>query len=200
MDFAIPTQLLEVGNVHMKPFVQKGHYPPLAVLQYTAPNITLKHFTLLTPPLVVEEWNAAKGRLRLNCDKHQFFKTKFLALQEYLIGTLFVHQQMLLGRSDLSHETIRSCFRTLFDKSILSCFISLYHHFPLFDNGQRISPENFGDALKSGREMRLILQLTGISQLSNHGSGGAPYSFRIQHQILGAYLLPSAGSVLCHSP
>jgi hypothetical protein len=189
MDFAIPAQLLEVGNVHLRPFVQKGHYPPLACLQYKATSVNLKHFTLLTPPLTVEEWNGQKGRLRLNCDRHPFFKTKFLALQEYLISTLFVNQQVLLSRLDLSHETIRSCFRTLFDKSILSCFISLYHHFPLYDGGNRIPVERFADALKEGREMRLILQLTGVSQLASN-QPGTPYSFRIQHQILGAYLLP----------
>lgn len=187
MDFAIPSQLLEVGNVHMLPFVQKGSYPPLAILQYTASNITLKHFTLLTPPLVIEEWNGTRGRLRLNCERHTYFKTKFLALQEYLISTLFVHQQLFLNRTDLSHDTIRACFRTLFDKSTLSCFISLNHLFPLYDDGQRVEPEKFAEALKSGREIRLILQLTGISQLGNQGT--IPYSFRIQHQILGAYLI-----------
>lgn len=189
MDFAIPSQLLEVGNVHLRPFVQKGQYPPLAALQYKAANITLRHFTLLTPPLIIEEWNGARGRLRLNCDEHPFFKTKFLALQEYLISTIFVHQQLLLGRSDLSHDTISACFRTLFDRSTLSCFISLYHLFPLYDGGIRVPVEKFAEALTTGRQMRLILQLTGISQLANQGP--VPYSFRIQHQILGAYLLPA---------
>lgn len=188
MDFAIPSQLLEVGNVHMRPFVQKGSYPPLATLQYTASNITLKHFTLLTPPLIIEEWNGTRGRLRLCCERHTFFKTKFLALQEYLISTLFVHQQLLLGRSDLSHDTIRVCFRTLFDKNTLSCFISLHHLFPLYDGGVRVPVDKFAESLTSGREIRLILQLTGISQLGLANS--MPYSFRIQHQILGAYLLP----------
>lgn len=189
MDFAVPAQLLEVGNVHLRQFVQKGQYPPLAALQYRASSINLKHFTLLTPPLVIEEWNGQKGRLRLNCDKHPFFKTKFLALQEYLMSTLYVNQQLLLARSDLTNDTIRACFRTLFDRSILSCFISLHHHFPLYDGGIRVPVERFAEALKEGRELRLILQLTGVSQLaSNHV--GAPYSFRIQHQILGAYLLP----------
>lgn len=192
MDFAIPSQLLEVGNVHMRPFIQKGSYPPLATLQYTASNITLKHLTLLTPPLAIEEWNASRGRLRLNCEHHPYFKTKFLALQEYLISTLFIHQQLFLSRTDLSHDTIRSCFRILFDKSILSCFISISHLFPLYDNGLRVLPEKFAEELKSGREIRLILQLTGISQLGNQGS--IPYSFRIQHQILGAYLIKPATS------
>jgi hypothetical protein len=188
MDFAIPAQLLEVGNVHMKPFQQKGSYPPLAGLQYTAPNVTLKHFTLLTPPLIIQEWNGQRGRLRLDCDKQMQFKTKFLALQEYLIGTLFVNQQIFLSRKDLSHETIHNCFKPLFLDGILSCFISIHHLFPLYNDGKRVPIEEFETALKAGREIRLILQLTGISQLP---SNPEPYSFRIQHQILGAYLLPA---------
>ena len=197
MDFAIPAQLLEVGNIHMKPFQQKGSYPPLAQLQYTAQNITLKHLTLLTPPLKIEEWNGTRGRLRLNCDRHMQFKTKFYAMQEYLIGTLFVHQQLFLSRKDLSHETIRNCFKPLFVDGILSCFISIYHLFPLYEGGRRVSPEEFVSALKAGREMRLLLQLTGISQLA---SSPEPYSFRIQHQILGAYLLPDSASAASYTP
>ncbi len=138
---------------------------------------------MLTPPLVIDEWNASTGRLKLNCDKHPIFKTKFLALQEYLISTLFVNQGVLLGRRDLTHDTIRSCFKTLFDRGILNCFISLNHMFPLYHEGQRIPVERFGALLSSGREMRLLLQLTGITYLP-----GNPYSFRIQHQIVGAYL------------
>ncbi len=189
MDFAIPSQLLEIGNIHMRPFQQKGSYPPLAPLQYTSQNITLKHFTLLTPPLKIEEWNAAKGRLRLNCTAHMQFKTKFYAIQEYLIGTLFVHQQMFLGRKDLSHDTVHECFKPLFADGTLSCFISLYHLFPLYDGGNRVAPEEFESALRTGREMRLLLQLTGVSQVNNR-TNSLPFSFRIQHQILGAYLLP----------
>lgn len=188
MDFAIPTQLLEVGNIHMKPFQQKGTYPPLAMLQYTAQNITLKHFTLLTPPLKIEEWNGTRGRLRLNCDKQAQFKTKFYALQEYLIGTLFVNQNIFFSRKDLSLETISNCFKPLFVDGTLSCYISIHHLFPLFDGGRRVPPEEFQAALAAGREMRLLLQLTGVSQLAGRTD---PYSFRIQHQILGAYLLPN---------
>lgn len=186
MDFAIPAQLLEIGNVHLKPFHKKGNYPPLAALQYTSPTITLKHFSILTPILRIDEWNGIRGRLRLNCDDHVFFKTKFLALQEYFISTLLVHQQMLLGRSDLTRPVIDSSFKLLFDKGSLNCFNSLYHMFPLYEAGRRVPPEKFETVLKSGRHLRLILQLTGISHLV--GDSGRS-SFRIQHQILGAYLV-----------
>jgi hypothetical protein len=185
MDFSIPAQLLEIGNIHLKPFHKKGHYPPLAALQYTSPTITLKHFSILTPTLRIEEWNSVRGRLRLNCDDHAFFKAKFIAMQEYLISTLLVHQQMLLGRSDMTRDSIEVSFKLLFDKGCLNCFNSLYHLFPLYEAGRRVPPEKFGETLRTGRHIRLILQLTGISHLV--GEGGRS-SFRIQHQILGAYL------------
>jgi hypothetical protein len=184
MDFAIPAQLLEVGNVHVKPFQKKGNYPPLALIQYLSNAATLRHFTLLTPPLMVEDWNPTTGRLRFNCERHYQFKTKFLALQEYLISTIFVNQSVLLGRRDLTHDTIRICFKTLFDRNILSCFISLNHMFPLYVAGERVPVDQFGQQIKAGREMRLLLQITGITYLP-----GTPYSFRIQHQLVGAYAL-----------
>jgi hypothetical protein len=182
MDFAVPAQLLEIGNIHVKPFNKKGNYPPLAVIQYLSPSATLRHFTLLTPILQIEEWN--KGRLRLNCDRQGQFKTKFSAMQEYLMGTIYVNQSVLLGRRDLTQETIRACFKTLFDRNTLSCFISLNHMFPLYVGGERVAVEDFDRHLVAGKEIRLLLQITGISYLP-----GNPYSFRIQHQIVGAYII-----------
>ena len=184
MDFAVPAQLLEIGNIHVKPFHKKGNYPPLALIQYLSPSTTLKHFTMLTPALQIEEWSSTKGRLRLNCDRSSQFKTKFLAMQEYLMGTIYVNQSVLLGRRDLTQETIRACFKTLFDRNTLSCFISLNHMFPLYVDGSRVDVAEFDRHLVAGREIRLLLQITGISYLA-----GNPYSFRIQHQIIGAYLI-----------
>ncbi len=67
MDLAIPAQLLEVGHIHMLPFERKGKYPPMSSLQYITPTIELDSCSILTPPLLVEDWNYEKGRLRLNC-------------------------------------------------------------------------------------------------------------------------------------
>ncbi len=187
MDFAIPAQLLEVGNINMKPFQKKGQFPPLAALQYTSPTITLRHFNILTPILKIEEWNGSRGRLRLNCDEHMFFKTKLCAMQEYFISTLLVHQQILLERSNFSRESIEGAFKLLYDKGILNCFNSMYHLFPLYEKGRRVPPEKFSEVLRPGRHIRLIIQMMGISHLEL--DGGERSSFRIQHQILGAYIV-----------
>jgi hypothetical protein len=182
MDFAVPAQLLEVGNIHMLPFQRKGKYPPMSSLQYITPTIELESCSILTPPLVIEDWNSERGRLRLNCSKHTYFETKLAAIQEYLCSSIFVHQRQLNLDRIVELSDVKDQFKKIFEGNTLSCFISPYHLFPLYESGERVILDEFNRRLRPGRTIRLILQLTGVSSLSGN-------VFRIQHQILGAYLI-----------
>ncbi len=182
MDLAIPAQLLEVENVHMLPFERKGKYPPMSSLQYITPMIELDSCSILTPPLLVEDWNTEKGRLRLNCKKYPYLESKLSAIQEYLISSIYVHQRILMLDRHVELSEVKETFKKMFDGESLNCYISTYHLFPLYENGERVMLEDFNKKLKVGRSVRLILQLNGVSSLPGN-------VFRIQHQILGAYLI-----------
>lgn len=182
MDFAIPAQLLEVGNIHMLPFQRKGKYPPMSSLQYITPTIELDSCSILTPPLIIEDWNSEKGRLRLNCSKHSYFENKLSAIQEYLIASIHLHQKILNLERQVEKSEVKDQFKRIFEGDTLSCFISPYHLFPLYENGERVILDEFNKRLRPGRSIRLILQLNGVSSLPGN-------VFRIQHQILGAYLI-----------
>ncbi len=182
MDLAIPAQLLEVGNIHMLPFERKGKYPPMSVLQYISSMIELDSCSILTPPLLVEDWNHEKGRLRLNCKKYPYLESKLNAIQEYLISSIYVHQNILKLERKVELSEVRDSFKKMFDGDNLNCYISAYHLFPLYENGERVMLDDFNKKLRSGRLIRLILQLNGVSSLPGN-------IFRIQHQILGAYLI-----------
>lgn len=182
MDLAIPAQLLEVGNIHMLPFERKGKYPPMAALQYITPIVELDSCSILTPPLNIEEWNSEKGRLRLNCNKYTYLTSKLNAIQDFLISSIYVHQRILLLDRHVELSEVKETFKRMFDGEILNCYISTYHLFPLYENGERVMLDDFNKKLKAGRSIRLILQLNGVSSLPGN-------VFRIQHQILGAYLI-----------
>jgi len=193
MDLAVPSQLLEISNIHMMPFTRKDKYPPIATLQYNTPQLNMKHCSILTPILKIVDWNPVKGRLRLNCDEHPFFQTKMSAIQEYLINTIHTYQNVLLNSFDsfgsdsgpdrrYSREEIRSVFKVIFEEPFLTCYISPHHLFPLYAKGERVGLQDFNTLLRSGVQLRLILQLNGVSHLPGN-------SFRIQHQILGAYII-----------
>jgi hypothetical protein len=184
MDFAIPSQLLEVNNIHMNTFQKKANYPAMASLHYKTSTLALKHCTILTPPLTIDEWNPVKGRLRLNCDEFAGFKTKLTTIQDFLVNTIFVHQQLLMNKTNLTFDEINYAFKRLYERDILNCYISTHHLFPLYENSERVLMENFNTALQPGKKIYLILQLGGVSHLAANMN-----TFRIQHQILGAYIV-----------
>ncbi len=188
MDLAVPSQLLEINNIHMMPFTRKDKYPPIATLQYNTPQLNMKHCSILTPILKIVDWNPVKGRLRLNCEEHPYFQTKMSAIQEYLINTIHKYQSLLLfdptvvAPLEFSHDEIRSVFKVIFEEPCLNCYISPHHLFPLYYQGERVGLQDFNSLLRPGTSIRLILQLNGVSHLPGN-------SFRIQHQILGAYII-----------
>ena len=212
LDIAIPSELFEIGKIHILPFTRKGKYPPMAELQYISPSLSNKHIncTLMTPVLTIEEWNSFKGRLKLNCDggskgdsslnsANEIFKVKIDATQEYLISSIFALQEMLFadsgsGSTKLTHKNVDDSFKRFYDGHYLTCYISPHHLFPLYVKGNRVGLEEFHSFLKPGQKIRLILQLNGISKipleyLNSISGSNDNYSFRIQHQILGAYIV-----------
>ncbi len=211
LDIAIPSELFELRFIHILPFTKKSKYPPIAELQYIVPQLDNKHIncTIVTPVLTIEEWNSFKGRLKLNCGSdpaNEIFKVKIDATQEYIISSLYMNQDELLGEyatkpgpgsaieNKLSRKEIEDNFKRFFDGQYLTCYISPHHLFPLYVKGNRVGLEEFHTYLRPGQKIKLILQLNGISKIPleylNSMSGtNDNYSFRIQHQILGAYIV-----------
>ena len=204
LDIAIPSQLFEIGKIHVLPFTKKGKYPPMAELQYISSELDNKYIncTIVTPILTIEEWNSFKGRLKLNSEsvseENNTFNVKIDATQEYLISSIFTQQESLFADithpQKLTHKNIDDCFKRFYDGHFLTCYISPHHLFPLYVKGNRVGLEEFHTFLKQGQKIRLILQLNGISKipleyLNSISGSNDNYSFRIQHQILGAYII-----------
>jgi hypothetical protein len=187
LDIAVPSIFLDVNKIHMLSFQKKGKYPPMAELRYESSLIENKYMncTVLTPELIIEDWNCVKGRLRLSCEGNGQFAAKISAIQDYLVHTIANHQELLFGEIFFTEEDIDQHFRRLYDGPIgnsMTCYISPHHLFPLYEKGDRVAYENFNSSLGIGRSIRLIIHMQGVSHLPGD-------IFRIQHQILGAYLV-----------
>ncbi len=192
LDIAVPSIFLDVNKIHMLSFQKKGKYPPMAELRYESSLIENKYMncTILTPELIIEDWNNMKGRLRLSCEGNSQFAAKIAAIQDYLINTIANHQELLFGEVRFTEEDINMNFRRLYDSACpggpggnsMTCYISPHHLFPLYEKGDRVAYENFNSSLEVGRSIRLIIHMQGVSHLPGD-------IFRIQHQILGAYLV-----------
>ncbi len=185
MDLSIPIEKLEIGNIHMSEFQKKGKYPPMSELSYITPYINLQNVNIITQPLEIDDWNHVKGRLRLNCVNNSSFEIKMIAIQEYLIGTIFTQRSSINNDyfpNTLTYNDICQSFKPLCSDGFMNCYISTTHLFPLYEKGERINSDSFNSLLRPGRRIRLILQLNGVSVLPGN-------IFRIQHQILGAYII-----------
>ena len=178
MELIIPAQTLEVNKINLssfQPIDNRGHLS-LAPFHYIDHSITLKSINLLTPPLTVISHDITTGRIQLDTSEHTHFSTKMYTLQEYLLSTLFVHQQSLFGII-LTQDGLRSLFKTLIYKNKLTLFLgSSVRTLKYIKN----SKEQIGlhEQIPQGTKIRCIINLQGIALM--HGN---PFTFRFQHNI-----------------
>jgi hypothetical protein len=101
MEIWIPSQTLDIHNIHLRPFQsQLSQKILLAPLQYIDNAITLNNLTIVTPPVEVLHHDVQTGKLILNLAEQPMFATKMQMLQTYLASTLYAHQQSFFGFSN----------------------------------------------------------------------------------------------------
>jgi hypothetical protein len=122
MNLAIPYQTLEISRIHMKPFQIDSKGRSIAHISYNDTNISLNDVVLLSPPLTVIDYDKASGRMRFSISSDELFLRKFMAMQQYLISTLFLHRLQFF-QYDYSHADIEMMFQPLMDADTLSIFI-----------------------------------------------------------------------------
>jgi hypothetical protein len=178
MELIIPSQTLEVNKIHLssfQPIDNRGHIS-LAPFHYNDQSITLKNIHLLTPPLTVINHDINTGRIQLDTSDHSHFSTKLYTLQEYLLSTLFVHQQSLFGVV-LTQDGLRSLFKTLIYKNKLTLFLGSSTRTLKYVKNNK---EQLGlsEQIPQGTKIRCIINLQGIALMT-----GNPFTFRFQHAI-----------------
>jgi hypothetical protein len=178
MELIIPSQTLEVNKIHLssfQPIDNRGHLS-LAPFHYNDQSIILKNINILTPSLTVINHDTSTGRLQLDTSEHTHFSTKIYTLQEYLLSTLFVHQQSLFGIV-LTQDGLRSLFKTLIYKNKLTLFLgSSSRTLKYIKNNKEQTGLN--EQIPQGTKIRCIINLQGIALIP-----GNPFNFRFQHSI-----------------
>jgi len=178
MELIIPSQTLEVNKIHLSSFqsIDNRGNISLAPFNYIDQSITIKNILLLTPPLTVINHDIHTGRLQLDTSEHHNFSTKLYTLQEYLLSTLFVHQQSLFGIV-LTQDGLRSLFKTLIYKNKLTLFLGMSSRTLKYikDGKEQIG---LNEQLSPGSKLRCIIHLQGIAL-----TPGNPFTFRFQHSI-----------------
>jgi aromatic ring-cleaving dioxygenase len=181
MILSIPYQAFEIENVHLAPFQCDRYGKILAQLSYKDNSIDFQDISILSPPLRVIQYQPENSRLRLDLSEQTHFQNKLNTLQEYLVGTFFMHQQSFLNICYKSADYIRHLFYFLLDSSVLSLYIYPTASIKMADGQQAKITD-----LKPGDMIRVVIRLQGISQLINRES----IRLRLHHSVPGVWLLP----------
>jgi hypothetical protein len=168
MELWIPSQTLDIYNIHMSPFqTQITQKIAVAPLKYIDNNVTLDNFVILTPPLEVIFHDLQSGKLILNLADHMQFAVKLNTLQTYLASTLYLHQQTFFGFVNpvLTAEFFkRLIFPLVYNKKLTIFMGASVRTVRMYEKGS--SNQGLHRALIAGEKVRIALQLQGISILT----------------------------------
>lgn len=182
MILSIPYQAFEVGNIHITPFQMDRFGKTIARLSYKDHSIDFQDVSILSPPLTVLDYHPETSRLRLDLSDHHMFQVKMNTLHEYLISTIYVHQQSFLNQKNRSYDFVKRLFYFLLDGSVLSLFI-----YPTVQVKKQNGAHCTISDLKKGDVIRCVIRLQGISQILNNGE----LRMRLHHSVPSTWLISS---------
>ncbi len=172
MEIWIPSQTLDIHNIHLRPFQsQLSQKILLAPLQYIDNAITLNNLTIVTPPAEVLHHDVQTGKLILNLAEQPMFATKMQMLQTYLASTLYAHQQSFFGFSNpvLTIDFFkRMLFPLVYNKKLTLFMGASARTVQVYKKGgaAAVAP-GISEPLQQGTIIRVAFQLQGISILAS---------------------------------
>lgn len=208
MEWFIPIQRLEVGKIHVGGLVRG--IKPLAPLAYMDGSLFLPNLNILLPVLRVSEYDSETGKLQLDVSDSLQTGSKLLALQETLLGAVFLKQQEWFGTNDWSLEHLHALFQPFLDRNTLHLYCpqqaAASGSGGAAANNERRNNHSFIEIWKDGvwhkgmqpglltkgSLCRIALRLQGISFQNHAVSGKWTGRFRIQHRIVSILHVPAA--------
>jgi hypothetical protein len=175
MEIWIPSQTLDIHNIHLRPFQsQLSQKILLAPLQYIDNAITLNNLTIVTPPVEVLHHDMQTGKLILNLADQHMFSTKMQMLQTYLASTLYTHQQSFFGFSNpvLTIDFFkRMLFPLVYNKKMTLFMGASARTVQVYKKGgaaaAAAAAPGISEPLQQGAIIRVAFQLQGISILAS---------------------------------
>jgi hypothetical protein len=181
---AIPYQLLEVSNINLDNFKTdyKGRY--IAPLKYLTTTFQFHDVTVLSAPMVIQDYDSTTNRIRFDIKGQTSFLTKINHIQETLVGKFYQRRFDIL-KYDVSLDDVRSMFQFLFYGSVLTLFVFPNTAVKLADGTTTVGQ------LKKGDTIRCIIRIHGVSMLPVRAGEFFP-RFRIQHSVPVVYRVMQA--------
>jgi hypothetical protein len=189
MEWQLPIQKVEIGNIHIgSPWSREQRRDlatkPMAPLSYFGTQFRLPFVTLLFPPLPIVEYNPVTGKLILDMSETNLACIKLSTFQETLVNAIVYHQHGWF-KSEFKKEDVKGGFQPILENTYIHLHVGSQgraNNVPLYRDGKWSSSFSTED-LKMGTRVRVAVKIHGVSFLMN----GETWSgrCRLQHRIQG---------------
>lgn len=134
MEWQIPIQKVEIGNIHMSnPWGRHGgtsgagaaQQKPMVPLSYFGTQFRMPFMSILFPPLSVIEYSPASGRLVLDMGISPLACIKLNTLQETLINAIVGHQESWF-QTHFTKEEVKDGFQPMIEHHHIVLHCPLY--------------------------------------------------------------------------
>ena len=189
MEWTIPIQKLEINKIQVGQ-LQKS-VKPLTPLSYTDGPIVFQNLNLLLPPLTIKEYDSTTGKLVLSLTESPGTLAKLVAVQEFLLSSVYTNQKAWFPESNRTREQITNSFQPFVESNNLYLYCPLQnqekrHTIYIWKEGEWKRFASTG-LIQKGDSIRVAMRLQGISYQMNSTSGLWTGRFRAQHKISCIY-------------
>jgi len=214
MEWQIPIQKVEIGNIHMSNPWGSGRHTahsaqqiPMVPLSYFGTQFRMPFMSILFPPLQILEYNATSGKLVLDMGISPLACIKMNTFQETLINAILGHQGSWF-QTHFTKEEVKGGFQPMIEGNhiVLHCPLQTAHkgghnsQIPFYRAATAESGSNAAGVqpvekkaiqtslspndLRPGQRIRVGVKIHGISFLTNQ-TGAWTGRCRLQHRVQG---------------
>lgn len=214
MEWQIPIQKVEIGNIHMsQPWGRQTggvQQKPMVPLSYFGTQFRMPFMSILFPPLFILEYNPSTGRLVLDMGVSPLACIKFNTLQETLMNAIMGHQGSWF-QTHFTKEEIRDGFQPMIEGShiVLHCPLhsgvkgnfsvpvyrasvapvgSSSNAAPAAEPLKAVQTQLTANDLRPGQRIRVGVKIHGISFLTNQANAWTGRC-RLQHRLQGVIVV-----------
>jgi hypothetical protein len=215
MEWQIPIQKVEIGNIHIgQPYGRQQlgsnagttQQKPMVPLSYFGTQFRMPFMSVLFPPLHILEYNPTTGRLVLDMGISPLACIKLNTLQETIMNAIVYHQSTWFG-THFTKEEVKDGFQQIIEGNHIvlhfytgakggSSYTPIYRAAGA-TGGSNAAPTSTSKAshtqltandLRPGQRIRVGVKIHGISFLTN-ATGAWTGRCRLQHRIQGVIAL-----------
>lgn len=180
MEWSIPLQKFEVGKVQIGE-LQNNDKSIVPLAYFDGQNI-FSNLNILLPKLKVQDFDVITGKFNLSLKENPHYEGKLNALQNTLLGAVFIQQKLWFPSNFYNLDTLQQYFKPIVDNGSLHLYFPVQNHIRIYKNGIWYDEYEPG-LIKPNDTVRVMFRIQGICFHKNSYSQIWTGKFRLQHKI-----------------